>query len=241
MMTLKDWEDIGYRVVNPVDVLKLTSDKYECAKVLMDYGVNHPFTRIYNRGMSDEDLIDMIDSIVNVSVESDPIIIAKPLTSMEQGAQVKKIHNVEGRRVSNLRAEIEEVRGDKIVLQECVDYRALHRVIVIDHEALPYTFVDRVEWHPREWKVSVCLNRTTMRFNDNPDMPLLLLAESAQRAVNAEISFIDVFETHGGYTMSEINTACNLSIHERLAQRAGRKDWNIHYRIARYLVDEMKE
>jgi glutathione synthase/RimK-type ligase-like ATP-grasp enzyme len=162
-------------------------------------------------------------------------IIAKHLTSMSQGASVKKISM--RLLIEDAQREIEQVPGDTIVLQELVDYVALYRVIVIGDVALPYAFVDRPEWHqPEDWKVSVCLNRTTMLYC-TPSTELKRMAERAQQIVGARISFVDIFQTVSGrYTMSEINTACNLSIHEHLAQLAGEPKWNIHYQIARYLT-----
>jgi hypothetical protein len=121
----------------------------------------------------------------------------------------------------------------------------MHRVIVIGGKALPYTFVDKVAWHPLQWKVSCCLNRTSMQIDTNPDQRVLEIAEETQRAVNGDINFIDIFEnddwrpiSQGRFSISEINTACSLNIHERLAQEAGRTDWNIHARIAKYLVQK---
>jgi glutathione synthase/RimK-type ligase-like ATP-grasp enzyme len=225
MKVLYDLQDTGYTIVNKPEVLRLTSDKLTCSLKLQEV-IAHPKTWKVNQG-------------------EDPVVpagkyVAKPITSMEQGARVIIVERIgdmwycepeDNPTLDFFTGNL----GNPFVLQEYVPYVALHRVIVIGGVALPYSFQDRREWHPDSWKVSVCLNRTSMKFVPNPSAFLLTLAERAQEAVGAEISFVDIFETADGYTMSEINTACNLRIHEKLALRAGRSDWNIHYQIAKYL------
>jgi glutathione synthase/RimK-type ligase-like ATP-grasp enzyme len=187
------------------------------------------------------------------SLNHPTFIIAKPLTSLEQGLNVKKIpmgdRFGEVRNFLRIKEELDGVPGNKIVIQEYIPYTALHRVIVIGGKALPYTFIDKPEWHPNDWKVSCCLNRTTMKLNENIPDGLLSLAEDTQKEVGGVINFIDIFEYKedigGGaipvskFTNAEINTACSLNIHERLAKAANRNDWNIHSRIAKQLVKEL--
>lgn len=236
----------GFTVVNPPDVLKMTSNKLKCSLLLQDK-VNHPASWEYRKDMTIAQVKSLRDSIAERLGEPD-YVIAKPLTSLNQGADVRKVYF--GAWADNLREEFDKVPGKRIVIQEFVPYTALHRVIVIGGKALPYTFVDRVEWHqPDDWKVSCCLNRTTMRLNENASPELLALAEQTQAIVGGSVNFIDIFQyqlvSPGGvfhktaYTIGEINTACSLNIHERLAKEAGRSDWNIHYRIARQLVKDL--
>lgn len=97
-----------------------------------------------------------------------------------------------------------------------------------------------------DWKVSCCLNRTTMKLNENAHWSLLELAEKTQKEVGGIINFIDIFEYPVGdflnqvrYTNAEINTACSLNIHEKLAKDAGRRDYNIHFCIAKELVKQL--
>jgi glutathione synthase/RimK-type ligase-like ATP-grasp enzyme len=222
---LKNLENRGFHIINPVSVLQMTSNKLACALHLQGR-VSHPKTWLLDKGNW------------NPPYEELPRgeYILKPETSMEQGAQVRRwVYGGGG----PLREVADSISGQRIVLQEFVPYTAIYRVIVIGGVALPYSFVDRPEWHPGEWKVSVCLNRTTMKFVPNPSVQLLRLAEDTQRAVGGEINFIDIFETTPGrFVISEINTACNLRIHERLAERARHPMANIHYRIAKYLVNK---
>ena len=79
-----------------------------------------------------------------------------------------------------------------------------------------------------------------MQFVSNPDSELLRLAERTQQVIGGEINFIDVFETREAYILSEINTACNLSLHEEKARRAGSTHWNIARYIAEYLDREAR-
>ncbi len=245
---LRKLQNLGYKVVNSVDAIELTSNKLACSLHLQDK-VNHPKSWEYNSNSAWKEVGDLLNKI-NKSLGSPDFIIAKPLTSLEQGANVRKVEigfvdSVED--VQQVKKELDKVPGDKIVIQEYIPYTALHRVIVIGGKALPYTFIDRVEFHkPGDWKVSCCLNKTTMRLfeQENPDWELIVIAEETQRLVGGVINFIDIFEykdINGDirYTNAEINTACSLNIHERLAKLGGRKDWNIHSRIAKQLVKEL--
>lgn len=231
MGRLKNLENRGFHVINPVRVLQMTSDKLACALHLQGK-VSHPRTwEVTKEYMTPEGLAR---PALETSITT---FVLKPLTSMEQGASVVKMLHTDSSAIMMQKAE--SVPGNKIIMQEFIKYTAIYRVIVIGGVALPYSFVDRPEWHPNEWKVSVCLNRTTMRFVPNPSIHLLRLAEDTQRAVGGEINFVDIFETTPGtFVISEINTACNLRIHERLAERARHPMANIHYRIAKYLVNK---
>lgn len=226
MAQLEELERDGFKVINSTEVLKLTSNKLNCSMKLQDH-FPHPRTwEIRKRDF-------VIQQIPRESGE----YILKPETSMSQGEHVRKINFpiTETEFIS----ELNQVPGNKIVLQECVPYTALYRVIVIGGVALPYSFVDKPE--ENRWRVSVCLNRNTMRFVSNPDRELLRLAENIQSFIGGDINFIDIFGTRNGYVISEINTACSLNIHENLAKRFGREDWNIHYRIAKHLVNKLLE
>lgn len=230
-------EKMGFRVVNSTSTLRLTADKLACSLHLQGK-VEHPRTWKYSKSFTLKQIGNIRDDI-DATINHPDYIIAKPVTSMEQGANVKKIYL--NFWPDLIREEIDKIPGDEVILQEFVPYSALHRVIVIGGKALPYTFMDKPEWHEEgDWKVSCCLNRTTMKLNEYPREDLLDMAEKVQSCVGGEINFIDIFEVPmiddaTYFTVSEINTACNLRIHENLARAAGRADWNIHYRIASYL------
>lgn len=235
MQTLFSLEEKGFRIINSPAALRLTSDKLAGA-LKLQATIAHPHTWKVTGG-------ETMSTIPNGRY------VLKPQTSMEQGARVTKLvkkddgfhllENDVAAKVVSLDAILRDKIGERnALLQEWVDYDSLYRVIVLNGTAFPYSFVDKPEYHPNEWKVSVCLNKTSMQFVSNPDPVLLRLAESAQTIVGAKISFVDIFRTRQGeYTMSEINTACNLSIHERLAKAALGENgpWNIHYRISKTL------
>lgn len=237
---LRELEEMGYKVVNSVDTIELTSNKLACSLHLQGK-VNHPKSWEYRKDMSFNEFKAMIMDL-NFSLNYPHYFIAKPLTSLEQGANVRKILQ-DDKTWEEIIKDVNQVPGNKIVIQEYIPYTALHRVIVIGGKALPYTFIDKPEWHTNDWKVSCCLNRTTMKLNENADPDLLELAERTQKEVGGVINFIDIFEVDTGeiiyYTNAEINTACSLNIHEKLAKQAGRLDWNIHSRIAKELIKQL--
>ena len=245
MRNLVNKENEGYRVINNTSVLRLTSNKLACSMKMLREGFPHPRTWHYIGGSS-------IDSIHREIVESGVRkVVAKPYTSMNQGASVERIEITESQQTQctcamcgnqhtryipgnpeELRDAINRQPTGSVVIQEYVDYISIHRVIVIGGRALPVSWMDAPT--PTRWKVSVCLNRN-MRFNSRPDQELLDLAERTQEAIEGEINFIDVVKTREGYVLSAINTACNLLIHERKAREAGSTYWNIAERIANYL------
>jgi glutathione synthase/RimK-type ligase-like ATP-grasp enzyme len=226
MANLVRKEDEGYRVINDTDVLRLTSDKLACAFHMYNAGLPHPRTweaaKTWDDGMVQRLWYEMSS---NYDVHK---VVVKPYTSMDQGANVKVANTVE-----EMRSAIRGMPTGKVIVQEVINYTGIFRVIVIGGRALPMSWVDRPS-HNR-WRVSVCLNRN-MQFVSNPDQELLRVAEQTQEVVSGEINFIDVFSTPSGrYILSEINTACNLLIHEGKARAAGHRNWNIAHYIAKYL------
>jgi hypothetical protein len=80
-----------------------------------------------------------------------------------------------------------------------------------------------------------------MHFVANPDPELLRVAEQTQAVIGGEVNFIDIFRTTSNrWILSEINTACNLLIHEGIARRAGHPSWNIAKAIAKYLDNQAR-
>lgn len=221
---LVNLEERGFRVVNSTDVLRLTSDKLKCALKMVDAGLPHPKTWETRRSNPRENLVQ---EYINLHADGSPKLVVKPYTSMEQGANVKI--------VADPTSYADAVRGmptSTVVVQEYVEYLAIYRVIVIGGRALPMSWVDRPS-HDR-WRVSVCLNRS-MGFVYSPSTQLLRVAENTQRVIGGEVNFIDIFETRDGFVISEINTACNLLIHEDKARRWNHPNWNIARQIAAYL------
>lgn len=230
---LKECEENGNIIVNPPNLLQLTSNKLKCAILLYNSGINHPKT-----WEGKKNNVKSVDLIKKLLINRQKLII-KPFNSISQGAYVQIINkNDDNNKIENL---ISKIPTDPFVIQEFIDYKAIYRVIVINGKALPYSFIDK----PTEnrWKVSVCLNRDRMKFVPNPKKELLQLAIDTQNVINNEVNnqqngvhFIDIFETvDNKFVISEINTACSLIIHEKLAKNAGHPDWEISKHIANYL------
>ena len=232
IILLKKLEKEGVKVVNPPRLLQLTSNKLECSFVLYNNGINHPKTW---KGFKDQKTLNLIKYLLKKHEK----LIIKPSNSISQGAYVKKIE--QNSSDMDISKKIESIPTNPFVIQEYVDYIALYRVIIINGKALPFSFIDRPT--KDNWKVSVCLNRTRMKFVPNPDKRILQLGVDTQNVINRYINnpykgihFIDIFETiDNKFTISEINTACSLFIHERLAKEANHPNWEISKYIAEYL------
>jgi glutathione synthase/RimK-type ligase-like ATP-grasp enzyme len=243
----------GFKVINNTNVLRLTSNKYKCAIKMYEAGLPHPKT--WTCTHSEAQIATVARSLENENITK---IIIKPYTSMSQGehVQVRTIehihictcsacghtHRIEGFNnpgdpVEHLREAVVEMPTSNAVIQEYVPYTAIYRVVVIGGRALPISWRDVPT--ANRWRVSVCLNRS-MEFVPHSDRELLRLAERTQRVIGGEVNFIDVFETREGYVLSEINTACNLLIHEEKARQAESTHWNIARYIARYLDEQAR-
>ncbi len=243
-------EEEGFRVINNTTVLRLTSNKFECAKHMYDAGLAHP--KSWSCTHSDAQIGAVMSTIRREGLTK---VVVKPYTSMEQGANVKVIDIEEEQTActcphcgdSHTRARVPDsidlagaIRSmptSRVVIQEYVPYTAIYRVVVIGGRALPISWRDVPSGS--RWRVSVCLNRN-MEFVGRPDRELLRLAERTQISIGGEINFIDVFETRTGYVLSEINTACNLLLHEEKARQRGSAVWNIARYIAVYLDKEAR-
>lgn len=225
---LVEKENEGYRVINDTRCTRLTSHKLECGLVMYNAGLPHPRTWEANRSDSPDRLRNLYYRIRSSEFDYHGKIVVKPYTSMEQGANVR-LASTEHQFIDTVQA----MPTGKVIVQECINYNAIYRVIVIGGRALPMSWLDAPS-HDR-WRVSVCLNKN-MAFVRNPDNELLRIAEQTQQVVGGEISFVDIFRTlTGRYILSEINTACNLSIHEQKARAHGHPYWNIARQIALYL------
>ena len=207
LASLKTYEDMGYRVFNQVATLMTTSNKL--------YIPNEEF---YPQTWGVDKTKD--SEIFGVWKLLQPVsdYVIKPYMSKSQGAHVMRFTRDMYLENSELFAQIvKNTPHNPVVVQEFIDYGYLHRVIILNGKALPYVFTDQPDGE--RWKVSVCLNKETMYFNPKPPLTLLEFAEKAQNDVRGEINFIDIFEDRINmkYWVGEINTACNLSIHERLS------------------------
>jgi len=211
MKDLEDLEKKGFLVINPTKVLRLTSDKLKSSLFLQNR-ISHPRSWDFSK-----------DKITKKDFNSLPQgkYVAKPYTSVSQGKYVQVFEKDKDFDFSDFKKVLAQIPSDKMVVQEFIDYIALYRVIVINNKALPFSFVDRPT--KDRWRVSVCLNKTSMEYVPGPDEKILDLAERTQEIIGGYINFIDIFETKNEgekkYVLSEINTACILRIHENLANQ----------------------
>ena len=213
--TFKNLEEQGYRIINSPEAIKLTSDKFNSC--IYAKGKNIPCAetiKIYK-----EEAI----SFVEEKIKEWGKVIVKPITSQGQGEFCFKFED------SNINEieEINKILAKELIIQNFINYSRLNRIIVVGFKALEKA----VFWDSPEhgWKCSVCLNPEIKCYKD-PDKNLLEFAEDVAKKFKAEISFIDVFSTKGGYVLGEINTACSLIIHERIS------GYNISKKIADYLL-----
>jgi len=227
---LHAYEDQGYAVINKTKTLRLTANKLKTVQLLKENGLLQPQTLIDITKTSN---ISEILAHVRQYFSSNEFVI-KPYTSAGQGEHVYKMH------VNNSEHDIREIMHsmpyDSVIIQEVIPYTSIIRVIVIGGVAMPYHFIDYKR--PNEWKVSVCLNKTTMQVKLGIPADLAELAEKVQRIVGGDINFVDIFDTPYGYVVSEINTACNLYQHQQLLKRAGYQKSGIAWRIAEYLYKQ---
>lgn len=120
---------------------------------------------------------------------------------------------------------------EEIYIQTLFNFDRLYRVILIDQKAIA-TFVD---FPDKNHMASVCLNKK-INFVKKPDINLLNLASLIQKKIKADISYIDIFwSKKQGYALSEINSACDLLMHEKYA------NINIAKKIAENLYKKAKQ
>lgn len=226
---LKSLEKKNVKVINPTRILQLTSNKLTSSLHLIKKGVPHPFTKEGRH--NDKSTIKTINTMF---LDYDNLIL-KPFTSSAQGKYVQKINK--NMTINEIKSKINLIPSSPFVIQEYIDYVALYRIIVINNKALPLTYKDVP--NSNKWKVSVCLN-PNMTFVSNPSKELLKTGEQVQRAIlNGGVHFIDLFETknpNNKYVVSEINTACSLLMHEKMAREKKHSHSNIAHYIGKYYL-----
>ena len=242
---IKQMEEKGIPVINPTSILQLTSNKLKSSLHLMKQNIPHPYSA---EGKKNDN--NTLNKIKKLFLKYDMLIL-KPFTSSSQGAYVQKINK--NMSDEEIKSKINLIPTSPFVIQEFIDYVALYRVIVINNKALPLSYRDaptKDKWKALplsyrdaptkdKWKVSVCLN-PNMTFVSNPPKELLKTGEMVQRAIfNGGVHFIDLFETkdkNNKYVVSEINTACSLLLHERMAREANHTHHNIAHYIGKYYL-----
>lgn len=223
MTQLSLLEHQGYKVVNRTPVLKLTSDKWESVRNLSNDGCIPP-TFLYD--CKDKTYVDIFGTFLGVDELQDmihtPQVILKPRISQGQGKYVTKIDK---RDLTTF--DYSTIPGRFVLVQQVIPYTAIIRVFCFDGCAANKVTVDRPT--PDDWKVSVCLNRGQVAANLEDFKQEVAFAEWIQNRIDGNINFIDVFRTADGPVLSEVNTACNLTIHSGLTD----------YNFARMIVQDL--
>ncbi|MFA5188134.1 MAG: hypothetical protein WC460_02095 [Patescibacteria group bacterium] len=219
---LAEIEAMGFKIINSVKTLELTSNKYKANAWAAKNNIPAARTRKVKR----EDLETIKKLLAKYKV-----LVLKPIHSQGQGVFCQKIDsNITEK---ELLEKVNIVPGENIQVQEFIEYTKLIRVIVIDYKALDnaYTY----DMPNQSWKCSVCLNPKIKKYIPESDK-LKKLAEKTARAFKAQVNFIDFFEDkRGNFILNEINTACSLFIHERVTGVP------IHKYIGNFLMKEVKK
>ena len=215
-------EAMGFKIINSVKTLELTSNKYK-ANILAAKN-NIPVAKTHKVKIDDL-------KTIKIFLAKYKVLVLKPIHSQGQGVFCQKIDsNITEK---ELIEKVDIVPGEKIQVQEFIDYKKLIRVIVIDYKALDnaYTY----DMPKQSWKCSVCLNPKIKKYIPESDK-LKKLAEKTARAFKAQVNFIDFFEDKkGNFILNEINTACSLFIHEKVTGVP------IHKYIGDFLIREVKK
>lgn len=217
--TVKELEKRGYRCINSYYSIYHTGDKFNSSILALKNNIPCPLTLKVDKKTVKREALKKIEEWGK--------IIIKPINSVEQGAYCFKFDKGNLKQVQQ---KIRQVPKKEFVIQQFVDYQRLYRVIVIGFKAIREAVFYDV---PRNgWKTSVCLNEE-IQVERRPPLELLKLSEKIARVFKSEVSFIDIFETRKGFVLNEINSACNLAIHER------KSGVNISKKIADYLISRL--
>lgn len=214
----------GYRVVNKTDTLRLTSDKWAAVKLLSQVG-HLPQTFLFDSHTGtyrDIAGTKFTPDEVRLLLSTDEVII-KPRISQGQGRYVVKVPKCDIPTLNNLK----HTRDRYSLVQELIPYSAICRVFCFGGNSPDYVTVDTPT--AEDWKVSVCLNKLQTVASADQFCEQVDLALYIQDQLGGVVNFIDVFVTPTGPVLSEVNTACNLTIHSRLT----------HLNFARMIVQQI--
>lgn len=216
MQRLEELEGKGYKVINSTKVLRLTSDKWESIKILSGIG-NIPQTYLYDKDL--DEFRDIYGDILNAHDvwflldEDYSEMVLKPRISQGQGKHVIRL-SIDHLEDGTFKQEAKKIPGRLIIVQGFLTVHSIYRVFCFNGNSAKMVTVD----FPSEdnWKVSVCLNKNQNVDGADENKDIVEFAEEIQRKIGGKVNFIDVFWTDNGAALSEVNTACNLSIHTKL-------------------------
>ena len=221
MEYMSELEKQGFRFINNTSVLKLTSDKWQSYLKLEEIGKMPKTILITNRNIN-SGILDGFDKF-----------IIKTRISQGNGAYVKLVDKREDRIDGNI---FNEFPSGDLLVQDFLDIKAIYRTFCFGDFVLPVLTMD----DNSSWKKSVCLNRKQTglimgesKEQDEKIEEVTSYALEIQQHFGGEINFIDIFElTDNSLVLSEINTACNLIIHENKTKVS------ISSYIAEYLIQQ---
>lgn len=217
-------ESRGFKVINSSKTLNLTSNKYLSQVHARENGI--PVADTYKVSKGDlQEIMRLLEKYEN--------IVLKPVYSKGQGIYCTKAGP--GCTVSELKQLVDDIPGEEIQVQQLINYKRLIRLIVIDFNVIrEATAYDEPS---QSWKCSVCDNPNIKKYiADDQSEKLFALGEKTARAFDARINYIDFFEAAGGdFILNEINTACNLSKHEKVT------GINITKLIGDFLISEAEK
>ena len=221
MEHMSELEKQGFRFINNTSVLKLTSDKWHSYLELKEIGEMPKTILVTNRNN-----LDILDGFVNK-------FIIKTRISQGNGTYVKLVDGREDRIDRNI---FNEFPSGDLLIQDFLDIKAIYRTFCFGDFVLPVLTMD----DNNLWKKSVCLNRKQIglvmgesKEQDKKIEEITSYALEIQQSFGGEINFIDIFELiNGSFVLSEINTACNLIIHENKTKAS------ISSYIAEYLIKQ---
>lgn len=202
--TLRRVEQAGYEVINSADTVLLSSDKHLSIQQAVKHNIPAPQT-------VSADKHSLVQQIASMFAKHERLVL-KPRFSQGDG---RYCYLLASRPDSSMLDALHALPFDQFIIQEYVPYKALYRVIVINGQALAAAvFFDTPS---SSWKCSVCMN-PAIQHCEAPPPALLTLTETFARIIKAKITFVDWFATDSGWVFNEVNTACNLAIHERISR-----------------------
>lgn len=211
----------GFNIVNNPKTLALTSNKYEAQIFATKH--NLPAVKSY--------LVDKADRReFQKLLDKHRTIVVKPEYGQGGGQYCLRITS--DIPVEKLLNQTTIVPGNKLLVQEFINYQSIVRTVVVGGKVLrsAITFAEPVG----DWKCSICMNPYMKKYKSG-DVSLIRLSEKTTKLFNAEITYIDFFLTkEGGYILNELNTACSLIIQERITGVP------IHKIIGDYLIEKAK-
>jgi len=217
MNYMAEMEEQGFQFVNNIGCLKLTSDKWESYLKFKEIG-KFPHTLLV-KNINNFDL-SILDNFTDK-------FIVKPRISQGNGSQVRLFDKTQDKITQS---SFNDLSGE-FLMQQYVDIAAIFRTFCFKDFAVPTVTMDN---NP-SWKKSVCLNKQQTAFFGSID-DILSYALNIQNSFGGDINFIDIFQlTNGQLILSEINTACNLIIHENKTKVS------LSSYIAEYLIKKANE